>query len=62
MLQAGDDGVIVGCRVCCQAVGEYCPASAETKKACVNLETIEDAAAYFGTPRRAFHKNSKKDS
>lgn len=50
--QAGDDGVIVGYRVYYQAVGEYYPASAETKKACVDLENIEAATAHFGTPSR----------
>ncbi len=50
--QASNDGVIVGYRVYYQAVGDYYPASDETKKACVDVETIEDSIAHFGTPSR----------
>jgi len=50
--QAGDDGVIAAYRVYYQAVGEYYPASSETKKACLDLETIEDATTHFGAPSR----------
>ncbi|SDO23986.1 hypothetical protein SAMN04490208_3067 [Pseudomonas poae] len=37
---------------------------AETKKECVDLETIEDVSAHFwySLTRRTFHKNSRKDS
>lgn len=50
--QAINDGMIVGYRVYYQTIGEYYPASAETKKACVDVETIEDSIAHFGTPVR----------
>jgi hypothetical protein len=50
--QAGNEGVVVAYRVYYQAVGEFHPAAAETKKACFGIETVEDAIAFFGQPVR----------
>lgn len=50
--QAGSDGVVVAYRVYYQAVGDYFPATDETKKACFGIATIEDSIACFGQPVR----------
>ena len=50
--QAGSEGVVVAYRVYYQAVGEYYPATVETKKACCGITTVEDSVAFFGQPVR----------
>ena len=50
--QAGSEGHIVAYRVYYQAVGEYFPATVETKKACFWISTVEDSIALFGPPVR----------
>lgn len=50
--QSDNGGWVTAYRVYFQAVGEYFPASAETRQACFGIATIADAIARFGQPVR----------
>jgi len=50
--QAGSNGTVLAYRVYHQSVGEYYPASPETRNACFGIQSLDDAVRLFGPPIR----------
>lgn len=50
--QSGSDGVIAAYRVYYQAMEEYYQADSETKKECLDIETVDESINLLGQPAR----------